>query len=241
MGECLLRFVEQPRVLQRDADVGGDRRQQALIVRAVDAFLVRALHADHAQARATHRNGHAKVRQRLFADDLGAQLESAPVGLVVDDQRLARLDDPAGEPFAERDRLEVVAVLVREVDDAGIGVVQRDVGHIGVEHRPDLLAHQVEERRQLELAAELLRHRVDGGELRRALLGLREQPRVLDRHRGLQRQADQEVQVTVAERHAARPPHGHHALDLAAGEQRRDHQAFVLLLVRAGYLDAAWV
>ena len=50
----LLGLVEQPRVLQRHADVGGDRGQQPLVVGVVRAFGLRALHADHAQARAAH-------------------------------------------------------------------------------------------------------------------------------------------------------------------------------------------
>ena len=71
------------------------------------------------EARAADQDRHAQVRQRLPADDLGAELEAAPVGLAVDDERLAGLDDPAGQALAVLERLDVVAVLVGEVDDAG--------------------------------------------------------------------------------------------------------------------------
>ena len=180
------------------------RRQQALVVGAVHAFRLRALHADHAEARAADRDRHAQVRQRLLADDLGAELEAAPVRLAIDDERLARPDDPAGQALAELERLDLLAVLVREVDDAGVRVVQRDVGDVGLEHGADLLADEVEQRRQLELAGELLRHRVDRRELGGAPLRLGEQARVLDRDRRLQRQSDQEIELAVAERHARR-------------------------------------
>ena len=68
-----------------------------------------------------------------------------------------------------------------------------------------------------------------------------EQARVLDGYGSLQRQADKEFEVAFAERDAAGPPHGHHAFDLRSREQRRDHQAFVFFLSRAGDLDAARV
>ena len=101
------------------------------------------------------------------------ELEAAPVRLVVDDQRLARLDDPAGQALAELERLELVAVLVREVDDAGTRVEQRDVGDVGLEDRADLLADEVEQVGEVELAGELLRDRVDRRELGGALAAIR--------------------------------------------------------------------
>jgi hypothetical protein len=76
--------------------------------------------------------------------------------LAVEDKRLSRLDDPAGEAFAVLERPEFVAVLVGEVDDAGVRVVQRDVRDVGVEHGADLLADHVKEAGQVELAGQLL-------------------------------------------------------------------------------------
>ena len=152
-------------------------------------------------------------------------------------QRLAGLDDLAGQPLAIGQRHVLLAVLVREVDDPAGAVEQRHVGEVGVEDGADLLAHQLEQRGEFELAGELLRHRVDGGELGGALLRLGEQAGVFDGDRGLQRQADQEFQLAVGERLPAHPPHRHHALHGLPGQERRDHQPLVLLLRRARNLD----
>ena len=42
--------LEQPRILQRNADVGGDGGKQALVVGSVGTLGARALHADRAEA-----------------------------------------------------------------------------------------------------------------------------------------------------------------------------------------------
>ncbi len=84
------------------------------------------------------------------------------------------------------------------------------------------------------LPRELLRHRVDRGELGGALLRLGEEPRVLDRDGGLQREPDEEIELGLVERLAAGAPHGHRAFDDLAGHQRRDHQPLFLVLVGAG-------
>ena len=55
-------------LLQRDADVGGDRAEQPLIVGVVGAFDSRALHADHAERRAGHADGHTEIGARPLAD-----------------------------------------------------------------------------------------------------------------------------------------------------------------------------
>ena len=60
----------------------------------------------------------------------------------------------------------------------------------------------------------------------RALAQVREQARVVDRDRRLLRQADEEVEVgCVNGRAPRRAPHGHHAVDAAAADERRDHQS----------------
>ena len=76
----------------------------------------------------------------MFADDDGPEFQAAPVGLAVDDERLAGLDDPARQTFAVLERLQLIAILVGEVDGARLPIVQRDVGDIGLEDRADLLA-----------------------------------------------------------------------------------------------------
>ena len=170
MAQCLLRLVEQPRILQRHADVCRDGGQQPFVIGAVHAFLLRALHADDAEARSAHGNRHAKVGQRPLADDPGAEFFASPVRFVVDDECFARLDDPTGKALAILERADFFAVLVGKVDDAGVGVVQRDVDDVGLEHGTHLLSDKVEQGSQFEFASQLLRHRVDGRELGRPLL-----------------------------------------------------------------------
>ena len=154
----------------------------------------------------------------MFADDDGPEFQAAPVGLAVDDERLAGLDDPARQTFAVLERLQLIAILVGEVDGAGLPIVQRDVGDIGLEDRADLLADQLEQLGKVELARELLRHRVDCSELSGALLRLGKEARVFDGDGRLQRQADQEFEIGVAERLAARAPHRHRAFDFLPGQ-----------------------
>ena len=86
------------------------------------------------------------------------------------------------------------------------------------------------------LPASCCETRVDGRELGSALLRLREQARVFDRDGSLQRQTDQELELAVAERLAPGAPHGHHAFDHLAGEQRGHHQSLLLFLARSGDL-----
>ena len=119
-------------------------------------------------------------------------------------------------------------------------VVQRDVRDVGLEHRADLLADEVEQRREVELARELLRHRVDGRELGRALLRFGEQARILDGDRRLQRESDQEIEL--AWRRTACPPVRHTAitpLTVLPAMQRRHHQPLVLGLLGARDLHRA--
>jgi hypothetical protein len=188
------------------------------VVGVVDPFRLRALHADRALGRPADHDRHAQIGARAPADP-----GTDEIGFLVDDQRLARLDDLAGQALARLLRHELVAVLVRELGHAGLPVVQRDVGDVRLEHGADLLADQLDEVAELELAGELLRDRVDRGELRRALLRLGEQARILDGDRRLERESLQEFQVGVGERLAARAPHGHRALHRLAGAQRRHH------------------
>ncbi len=130
---------------------GRDGGQQPLVVGIVGALGLRALDADHAQAGVACDDGHPEVRPRLTADDVRAELQLAPVHLAVDDQGLACLDDPAGEPFAILQRLVIrIAVLVREVDHAARGLEQGDVSEVGLEHRADLVADEVDQAGQFE-------------------------------------------------------------------------------------------
>ena len=78
------------------------------------------------------------------------------VGVLVEHERLAGLDDRASRKLDERDRLvgEAHAALdrVREVDRAGLAVEDPDVDDLGVEDLLDLVADEVVHRLHVELA-----------------------------------------------------------------------------------------
>ena len=63
-----LRLREELRVANRDADAGGHRGEQTLVGWREAAFLAGALHADHADRLAAHRDRHAQVGLGLHAD-----------------------------------------------------------------------------------------------------------------------------------------------------------------------------
>ncbi len=178
-----------------DADVGGDGFEQALVVVVVDALALGALHADHTLALAAHPDGHAEVRARRLANEAAAQFLPPFAHVRVEDQRLAGFDDPARQSLAELQRKDRFAVLIGKVDHAGAPVEQRHVGDVGVEHAADLVADERDQRIDVELVGELLRHGVHRRELGRALLGLGEQARVLDGHGRLQRESDEELEL----------------------------------------------
>ena len=124
------------------------------------------------------------------------------VRIVVDEQRLAGLEDVPAEPH-ERDR------LVGEADPAfdGVGevellvgrVVEAHVDDLGVEQLADLLPHQLDHRLHLELLGEALLDAVDDGQLRRALAGLVDQADVLQGDAEAGRDRRQELHVGLGE------------------------------------------
>src|SRR6185437_12233575 len=119
----LARLGEKLRIADRDADTGGHRREQALVGRGEAAFLARALHADHADRLAAHRDRYAEVRLGMHTDLRRADRLRGVVDGMVQQQRLAGLDDLASEAFAGCERREVVAVRVWKADRAG-GLVE---------------------------------------------------------------------------------------------------------------------
>ena len=87
-----LGFAVQPGVLDRHADVGGDRRHQPRVVLAETSGLLRALHADHPDRATGDQDGHAQVRPSGCADHLHADLFER-LG-AVEQQRFALPQDP---------------------------------------------------------------------------------------------------------------------------------------------------
>ena len=142
------------------------------------------MHADHAFGPAVHLYRHTQVRPGLLADATGTHRLGLAVQVAIEQQRLPGVDDPAGEPLAAPPRSADVAVPIRKVDHVRGPIEQSDVRDVGLEQRPDLVADKFDQSRQIELARELPRNRVDRVQLGRALLRVGEQPGVLHRHRG---------------------------------------------------------
>ena len=169
-----LHLGEQACVLDRDADVGGDRRQQPRVGFAEPALLLDALDADDPDRRVSDEDRHAQEGPHRGADL--PCLVLLELRRPVEQQRLARLEDPGGQPLAVRDRRLVPAlpalVVVGEVDPPGRPVVQRDVGDVGLERLAHLLADELDQRVEVELRRERLADAVHRCELGHALARL---------------------------------------------------------------------
>jgi hypothetical protein len=113
--------------------------------------------------------------------------------------------DLRGETLAEEDRAPVgfafaVLDVVGELDQPARLVVERHVNDVGREDVTELVAQPFDQRVQIELLDERLTDIVHDRELGRALPGLVEQPRVLERDAQGSRERHQEPDVTFAER-----------------------------------------
>ena len=102
--------------MQCRARIGSDGGQQAQRVIGEDALLRGALHADHTDGALARFDRHAQIRKRFLAHKCCADLRPAFIEILIDEQRLAGLDDLAGQPFAEGKRFERLAKLIWEVD-----------------------------------------------------------------------------------------------------------------------------
>ncbi len=90
---------EQLGVLDGDADVRGDRLQQAGIRRPEPSLLLHALDADHADGAIAHQDRDAEIRLDGRADHVDAvRLE---VLATIEEQRLPAAQDPRGQALSE--------------------------------------------------------------------------------------------------------------------------------------------
>ena len=122
----------------------------------VDVLACEALHADDALALAVEHDRHTEIGQRLLAQNGRAKLLAPPADVGVDDERFASFDDLAGQALAVGHRLEIVTVLEAEVDDSPLPIEERDIRDVGLEDGGDLLADEVDEGVDVELAGQLL-------------------------------------------------------------------------------------
>jgi hypothetical protein len=227
----LPRLLEQPRVLERHAHVGRDRGEQPLVALREPPLDLGALHAQHADDLAAGRDRHPQVGLRGAARPLDLELLAPPPDVLVDQERLAGLDDARGHPGPERDGLEGVAVAVLEVNRLRRLVEQRDVGHLRVEHLAHLVAHERDERVEADLGHQRLADAVDRGQLRGSLpdlvLLLVELPvrvGVVERDAGVGREVLQQVQVVLGVGVLLEALHRDHAQHAVLREQREVDQ-----------------
>ena len=229
-----LRLVEQPRVLDRDHRLVGERLQQRqfLVGERLDRLAQQADRTDAAplpQHRHPHRREIADEGLH-FTQRRGCVLQRRGVG---DVHWRALAQDPGGDGLLERlgeranDRLHRRAV-------PGAGMQQSVVAE---QEHADLFAGEelaatlrdlVEHRLRVgHRAADHPQHLGAGGLLLQRLLRLAVELRVLERDRRLSRQSHEELELVRLERAAAAAPHRHRALHRLAGEQRHDHQPLV--------------
>ena len=206
LGVPLPRLVHQPRVLERHAQAAGKRRQQADVALGERVRPVEVLQRDPAASFSPEISGAMSTGLRRFAarHGIGSPLLAARsvgtslirTGALVSstcDCGRVRAGTARREADASLDRVRVVRQPGGEVEDA-------DVDDLGVEDLLDLVADDVVDRLQLELAGERLLDAVDQRELGVPLPRLVHQPRVLERDAQAARQRLQQLLVGLAER-----------------------------------------
>ena len=178
LGQQPLRLVEEARVLERDAQARGQRRQQADVRLAERVRPVDVLERDGATDRVAgdergedHR---LRVPRRCTATSSPC-LRQPALPVLVDDDRLARLDDRArASPLIGTSR----SASSRSPRSSPYGNAssrrrrrRATMSHdLGVEDLLDLVADQVVHRLHVELGGEALLDAVDDRQLGRALV-----------------------------------------------------------------------
>ena len=106
LGVPLPRLVHQPRVLQRHAQTARQRRQQALIRVVVRVLAVEVLERDDAvRAPSRHERDEEEGLRLLAGHDVAAKPFGFGGDVLVEHQRLARLEHVPGEAAAQDLRL----------------------------------------------------------------------------------------------------------------------------------------
>ena len=212
---------EQARVLDRDADVGGDGGEEARVGLAEPAFLLDALDADYADRPVAGEDRHAEIRER-GRSDCGLSLVLLPP---VEQQRLARAEDLRCQPLAVLDGWLRAAlarlVVVGELDPPRLLVVQGHIRDVGVERPTHLLADELDQCVEVELRRERLADAVHGSQLGDALPRLVDEARVVEGDAEASGQRGQEPLVVRVERmRAVDVLERKHARRASADEQR---------------------
>ena len=152
----------------------------------------------------------------------------------------ARRQQPLGREGSSQRRDVSLADEGRDFQPPALVAIDERAGGLAEIQRQgdDLVEHRLHVGRRV---ADGIQHLGRRGLLLERISGFVEETGVLQRHAGLERQADQELELVRLERLAAVAPHRHRPLHRLAGEQGHDHQALVAAAVGAGNLHAARV
>ena len=172
-----LGFTEQPRVLQRERQAGGERHQQVDIRRRKSILAVQVLQAHHPARLAAddHRHAQPGFGHLGAGDDLHTGCLNPPDDLIgIDHQRPAGFNDLAPRyvhrhPFGQ---VQVHVLFDRVMVEHAFAhrVILRDHHHLRVEGIAQLVAHQVIQVGHLDARGKPLLHAVDQIQLGLALL-----------------------------------------------------------------------
>ena len=202
------------------------RSRASALLKACGSRLSRAMTP---RTRSPARMGTPSQRLGPQADGDGAAAGALFGG--VEQERLARPDDDRRDAFAQRHRLGLVALallhLVGEADLVRRRVVEGDEHRLRFEQPAHALAHELGDRREVELGGEGAADLVDQRQLGVALvglgqqaLGLLEEACVLQRNAHARREGGHEPLVGVAEGMGGRMGQDDDADHLLPGEER---------------------
>ena len=205
LGVALTGLLEQPGVLERDAQAARERGQETYVGVAERVLAVEVLERDHAGRFAPDHERDEQGGLRWFP--LKDARLTEPFGLLIEvlvgEVRLAGLEHVApeaddldglvGEPDASLDR-------VGEADQTRRLIEHPDVDDLRVEDLLQAIADEVVHRLHLQVLGEAPLDVVDQRELGVALPGLLEQPGVLERDAEAPGERRQEPEVGVVER-----------------------------------------
>ena len=205
LGVPLARLLEQARVLERDAQASGDRRQQPHVGFAERVLPVQVVQRDDARPSAPHeeRNEHRRLGRLARDRHWVPRLFAPSFHVLVDDNGFPRLQRDLAEPH-DLDRMvdQPLTTLERigEPDLASLVIDHADVHGLRVEDLVDPFADEVVHRLHLEVLGEPALDVVDQRELGVPLACLLEETRVLERDAEAARERREQADVRLAER-----------------------------------------
>ena len=175
LGHALARLVDEPRVVERDAQAAGQRRQEPLVVLAEGVRAVDVLERDDAGG--TPADDERDEQRRL--DRLAAEHIRVAVALGQLRRELRRSSAASASPSracgsrsagsAAASRRSPRSITYGKLQKPARLVVDRDAHDLRVEDVPDLVADEVVDRLRVELAGDRRLDAVDERELGVAL------------------------------------------------------------------------